>query len=359
MKIAFDIRAIPQSGIGIYTKILKESLPLHADNIEVCDYTDGFSVDRKNIINKYVNSLKRLLRDQLTIDRWMKKNKVDIYHNPRNTGAPIICGGKIVVTIHDVIPHVLPQYYLNSPIERVYYELMLREAIYRSDAIITDSEFSKSEIIKYYHVNPEKITTIYLDCSDNFKPLAENVVSNVKDKFAIRRPYFLTMGGSEYRKNVKTVLATYEKYYKDNYDIIVVGGSWRNYDLSKSFGHIDGIHFLKGISDEELCALYNGAEIFIFASIYEGFGIPLLEAMNSGTPVVAANSSCLPEIAGDAAVYFEPLNCEDLRQALQSLLTNHSLKEKMIQQGFIRANYYDWNKTIAETYAVYKKVLGR
>jgi glycosyltransferase involved in cell wall biosynthesis len=359
MKIAFDVRAIPQSGIGVYTRILKESLPLYYDNIKVCDYTDGYSVDRKNIFNKYVNSLKRLLRDQLTINSWMKNNNVDIYHNPRNTGAPIICGGKVVVTIHDVIPHVLPQYYLNSPIERIYYELMLREAIYRSDAIITDSEFSKREIVKYYNVNPEKITTIYLDCSDNFKPLAEDVVSNVKDKFSIKRPYFLIMGGSEYRKNVRTVLATYGKYFKDNYDIVVVGGAWRNLDLSKDYGHINSIHFLKGISDEELCALYNGAEVFIFASIYEGFGIPLLEAMNCGTPVVAANSSCLPEIAGDAALYFEPLDCEDLKVTLNRLLTDQSLKEKMIKSGFVQAANYDWKKTVAETYEVYKKVLNQ
>ena len=165
-------------------------------------------------------------------------------------------------------------------------------------------------------------------------------------------------GSSEYRKNVKTVLEAYCGKFDASYDLIVIGGTWRDLDLTKEYANNKGIKFLTGISDEDLLALYNGAETFVFATFYEGFGIPLLEAMHCGTPVIAAKASCLPEIAGDGAEYFSALDVQDLRRALEHVLSNADYAAELVQRGFDRAKLYSWEKTVAMTYEVYKKVLG-
>lgn len=357
MKIAIDNRAIAHSGIGVYSRILLKQLPKNGREVSVVAYGDDIAVNRNGFWNKYVNGIKRVLRDQITMSGWLQANNVDVYHNPRNTGTPLSCKSKIVTTIHDIIPHIYPQYYLNSPVERAYYELMLRLAIKRSDAIITISEFSKQELLRCYDVGKKPIYVIPQGCNEEYHQ-DDSAEKQIRDKYAIRRPYILTMGGSEYRKNVKTVLEAYCGKFDASYDLIVIGGAWRGRDLAKEYADNKEIKFLTGISDEDLLALYNGAAAFVFASFYEGFGIPLLEAMHCGTPVIAAKASCLPEIAGDGAEYFSALDVQDLRRALEHVLSNADYAAELVQRGFDRAKLYSWEKTVAMTYEVYKKVLG-
>ena len=121
--------------------------------------------------------------------------------------------------------------------------------------------------------------------------------------------------------------------------------------MSKKYQHDPRVKFLPGVSDEYLQDLYNGAEVFVFASIYEGFGIPMLEAMHCGTPVIAANASCLPEVAGEAALYFEPLDSEDLSRVLKKILTDKDLRVCMINKGYSRKKLYSWDKTVQQTFA--------
>ncbi len=357
LKVAMDIRAIPKSGIGVYCRILSAELPKNGRNVNayVCGGENITSIN--GFWNKSFSYLKRAVMSQIKLAKLIHKEHIDIYHNPCNSGVPIYCNSKIVVTIHDIIPHVLHQYYLNSFIERMHYEIRLRWAIWRSDAIITISEFSKAELLKYYAVDKNKIYVIPKGCSESYK--ADKSKSRmVREKFNITHSYIMTMGGSEYRKNVKTVLAAYDKNFADVYDLIVVGGAWQDVDLSKKYQHDPQVKFLQGVSDEDLQALYNGAEVFVFASIYEGFGLPMLEAMHCGTPVVAAAASCLPEVAGEAALYFEPLDAKDLSRVLKKILTDKDLRVRMINRGFTRMKLYSWDKTIRQTYEVYKRVLG-
>ena len=357
MRVAIDNRAVIHSGIGNYSAILLSLLPQVNKDIETIAYEDNFAFNRQGFWNKYVNGLRRLIRDQIFLSSWMKKEKIDLFHNPRNTGVPFFHTGKVVVTIHDIIPHVFPKFYLGNIIERLYYEVMIRLSIYRSDKIITISEFSKQELIKYYQVPADKIVVIPLACSDKFRVLDQESIEKVKTKYQLERPYILTIGGSEYRKNVKTVLEAYDEEINKQYDLIVIGGSWRGRDLANEYKDKGGIKFLTGIPDDDLVALYNGAAVFVYASIYEGFGLPLLEAMGCGTPVIAANTSSLPEIAGNAAVYFVALDVVDLKNKTKNVLLNVKLKEKLIKQGFVRFHLYNWKYTVQKTSSIYKKIL--
>jgi len=357
MRVAIDNRAVIHSGIGNYSAILLSLLPKVNKDIETIAYEDTLTVNRQGLWNKYINGLRRVIKDQITIFRWARKQNIEIFHNPRNTGVPIFCPCKVVVTIHDVIPHVFPKFYLSNYIERLYYECMIRLSIYRSDKIITISEFSKQELIKYYQVPADKIVVIPLACSDKFRVLDHESIEKVKTKYQLERPYILTIGGSEYRKNVKTVLETYDEEINKQYDLIVIGGSWRGRDLANEYKDKDGIKFLTGIPDDDLVALYNGAAVFVYASIYEGFGLPLLEAMQSGTPVIAADSSCLSEVAGDAAIYFKALSVEDLKRKLELTLREEKLKKDLVSKGFLRSQLFSWEQTVIKTYEVYKKLL--
>lgn len=358
MKVAIETRAVPKSGIGNYTNVLLEMLPQNGRNIEAFAITDGLAVNRQGIVNKYVNSFRRLLFNQTQLPAFLKEQRIDLLHNPKNTGIPFSHPCKLVTTIHDVIPHVYPEYYLDSLIEKVYYEIMIRMSICRSDLILTISDFSKKELMRHYNIPENKIAVIPLACSDAMRVIESQAVQAVLQKYNITRPYIMTIGGSEYRKNVKTVIEAYLGEIEKDYDLVVVGGAWRKLDLHRDYASCKSLKFVQGISDEDLIALYNGAETFIFASFYEGFGLPLLEAMRCGTPVIAANASCLPEVSGDAAKYFAPLDSDELRNVLKEVLGKKELQQDMIQKGFERQKLYSWEKTVAATYEVYKEVLG-
>ncbi len=357
MKVAIDARAAAQSGLGNYTQVLLDVLPQNGRNIDVFPIVDNLDVNRSGFINKYVNSFRRVVFNQSGMIKLLKGQKVDLLHNPKNMGVPLFSPCKVVTTIHDVIPKAFPEYYLESFLEKLYYEAMIKTSINRSNVIITGSDFSKQELIKFYQVPTKKIEVIPLACSDAMRVIEPQAVQAVLQKYNITRPYIMTIGGSEYRKNVKTVIEAYLGEIEKDYDLVIVGGAWRKLDLHRDYADCKSLKFVQGISDEDLIALYNGAETFIFASFYEGFGLPLLEAMRCGTPVIAANASCLPEVSGDAAKYFAPLDSNELRNVLKEVLGDKELQQDMINKGFERQKLYSWEKTVVATFEVYKKVL--
>jgi len=355
MKISIHTRAIQKSGIGNYTNILLKLLPHNGREVEILPFKDDMQVDGKHFWSKMATKFKRLNYNMLYLPRWLKKNNVDVYHNPSNTRVPLWSPCKVVSTIHDIIPHIYSGVYLRSFLPRIYYEMMIRLTIFHSDIIITISEFSKYELMRAYGVSSNKIRVIPQACSSAFRVLPECDVQIIQQKYKLSRPYIMTMGGSEYRKNVKTVLDAYIKKYMDEYDLVVIGGAWRGVDLHEIYRNYSGIHFFQEVSDEDLIGLYNGASVFVFASFYEGFGLPLLEAMNCGIPVISARASCLPEVAGDAAEYFEPLDVESLCNLLDKVLSDKCLQNNMINKGFIRSKLFNWEKTVAMTYEVYQE----
>lgn len=357
MRIGLDNRAIKFSGIGVYTRNLNERFVETGNYVSL--YNDGLVVSRERFFKKYINFLKRILKEQLGMDIWFKKNSLELYHVPKNTGVPFFHNIPVVVTIHDIIPHVFPDKYLSNILERIWYELAIRVSIHRSDKILTISNFSKEELIRYYDVDSSKIEIVYLAYNEAFRTIEEtSMLNDVKERYRLNNKYILAIGGSEYRKNIQRLINVYLENFRDNYELIVVGGKWRDIDLSKKYQG-NNIRFITGVPEEDLIAIYNMASVFVFPSFYEGFGIPVLEGMACGVPVVTSNVSSMPEVGGDAAIYFNPYDEDDMAEKIKMVLDDKQLREEMISKGLEKVKEYSWEKCAKETLKVYEEVLER
>lgn len=360
MKVAIDMRALPRTGIGNYSQALLEGLPkLFPATIKTLPVTDEVIISRQKR-QGYIDRLRGLWWEQQKLPNILRKNQVDILHNPMNHGLPMKQVCKSVVTVHDVIPLVFREQYLKTFVERTYYNLALKVAMSRSSMIITDSTFSMNEIIKYLDVPIKKIRVIPLACGKEFKPVLEmNRLKNVREKFGLRRPFLLTIGGNEPRKNAVRLINIFEGISeKYDVDLVVVGGNWRGNGFSKGILKANNVYFLGSVEQEDLVALYSAAELFVFPSLYEGFGLPILEAMACGSPVVASNTSSIPEVAGDAALLFDPRDQEDMNRIIVGILSSRETKEELKQKGLERAKKFTWESTLNQTREAYRDVLS-
>ena len=359
MKIAIDMRALPKSGIGNYSQALLNQLPIMFLGVETVAVADEVTISRRKV-QGYVTRLQRLWWEQVKLPHLLKDRKVDLLHNPMNIGLPIRQGIKSVVTIHDIIPLVYKDIYLRNGIARSYYRLALQIALNRSARIITDSIFSRDEIVKTMSVPRDKIKVIYLAAGEEFVPVLDPVLQQIPaQKFGLHRPFVLTIGGNEPRKNVDRLVKVFQHLSKNpGVDLAVVGGSWRGTKLRENIKGANNIFFLGPVDQQELVALYSMAELFVFPSLYEGFGLPVLEAMACGTPVAASNTSSIPEVAGDAAILFNPLDEEEMSKVISGVLGSRETREDLSLRGLERAKLFTWEKTLAQTMEVYKEVLA-
>lgn len=357
VRIAIDMRALPRSGIGNYSRILLNGLPKLFPNIKTIPVSDEITIPRQQLRKVYSSRLKRLIWEQVELPNFLSEYEVDILHNPMNYGIPIKKSSKVIVTIHDVIPLVLNGY-LNTFAEKSYYKAVMNIAIIRSDKIITDSYFSRDEIIKHFSISPKKIEVVYLGCGEEFKPISDQTrLDIVRNKFGLIRPFVMTIGGNEPRKNVNRLICAFQEIgEKFGLDLVVVGGNWRGNEVSPTIRNIKNVAFLGSVDQEELVCLYNLAELFVFPSLYEGFGLPILESMTCGTPVIASNTSSIPEVAGDAALLFDPLDQNNIVDLMRSILFSKGNKEELIAKGFERSTLFSWERTLKETMAIYQEI---
>ena len=358
MKIAIDMRALPRSGMGNYSRTLLEELPRAFLENETISVSDEIIINRKKYIG-FLSRIRRFWWEQVDLPKILIQNKVDILHNPMNFGLPFRQVCKSVVTIHDVISLVFKEKYLARRVERVYYHVAMWIVVHRSAAIITDSFFSRDEISKYLSIPKERIRVIYLACGEEFKPIIDPVIQRIPaNKFGLNRPYILTIGGNEPRKNVDRLINVFEKFSERlGIDLAVIGGSWRETALRSNTQTAKNVSYLGSVNQQELVSLYSMSELFVFPSLYEGFGLPVLEAMACGTPVAASNSSSIPEVAGDAAALFDPLDEEDMSRVILDVLENRETREKLRLKGMERSKMFTWENALAQTMEIYREVL--
>ena len=232
--------------------------------------------------------------------------------------------------------------------------------------IITVSAYSKMDIIKYFNVPEEKIKVIHLAAESMFRCLNKDIAWDyLKKKYNYSTDYILYIGGFSPRKNVEGLMEAFKLVYKDlpgRYDLMLLGSSKdEHYELKKkaqSLGIGERVVFTGYVPYNHLPWFYNCAEVFVYPSFYEGFGLPPLEAMTCGTPVITSNVTSIPEIVGDAAITINPYNLDELSNSIYNVLTDMELKNLLIQKGFRRAYQFSWKKTAQETIKVYEEVCG-
>lgn len=278
-------------------------------------------------------------------DMWVKN--IDLWHAPSIWEAPLATNRKLVVTIHDMTPFLFPE--LRGQKVSKNQQRRTIKTTKKADSIICISKATADDLVKFIPEVKDKISIVPLGVEDSFKQL----------NYTKKEKVILTVGTVEPRKNLKLLFETFErlpeKLQKD-YKIWVIGASgWRNSDIFDKANKLgDKVKFFGYVSDDELVELYNRAEIFAFPSIYEGFGLPLLEAMACGLPIIANNISSIPEVTGDAAMLMEN-EVTRWKAGLERLMTDTNLRAKMRHAGLLRAKKFTWQKMAEETVKVYEK----
>lgn len=288
----------------------------------------------------------------------------DLAHIPY-WGAPLVSPIPMVVTIHDLIPLLLPAY-RGGPPARLYTALVAASARGAS-AVLTDSEHSRQDILKHLHLPAGRVSAIPLACGEGYRPEPDNALDEaVRKKYDLPPEYILYLGGFDVRKNVEGLLK-FAAYVKASEVPLVLAGHLpeeitpRFADvprLIQSMGVGDVVQLIGPVDEADKPSLYRMAKCFVFPSFYEGFGLPVLEAMACGTPVVAADTSSLAEIVGDAGFLIGPDDIERLAGAIVSILVDEDLARDLSRKGRRRAAQFSWDRTARETATIYRKVLG-
>ena len=370
MKIAIDSRSATLhagSGIGTYTKnLVLNLLNINLSNRLNIIWTGNLpkNIDKTKADIFFTSGRHGEFYERFYVPKLLEKNDIDLYHIPQNgIGFPFDSSINTIVTIHDLIPYIMPE-----TVGKGYLKRFLKDMPYiisQTAGILTVSEYSKRDILRFFPEFPEeKIFVTPLAADTNFKPMDKNLCKRyIKDTFKITDPYILYIGGFSKRKNVKELILSFSrarKSFKKDYKLLIAGSlrdegiSLKNFTLSE--GLEDSVIFTGFIEDRFLPILYNAAEAFVYPSLYEGFGLPPLEAMSCKTPVITSNLTSIPEVTSDAAILINPYNIDELSSALVTLLNNDNLKETLSQKGYKRSHNFTWHNTAEKTFNAYKKI---
>ena len=268
-----------------------------------------------------------------------------------------------VLTVHDLIFRHLPAHH--KPLNRWYLNLTVPLYCRRATHVIAISEYTRHDLVAAYGLPPEKITVIHEAASPRFRPQPPDAVAAVRTRYGLPDRYLLFVGTIEPRKNLSRLLAAFESVRADGLSdgLVIVGRrGWLYGDFFARLEQSPVRHavLLPGyVPDEDLPAVYAGAQALVFPSLYEGFGLPVLEAMACGTPVVASDASSIPEVGGDAALYFDPRDVGAMVEAIRQLVREAGPREDMRTRGLARAAGFSWQVAASRTRAVYNAVLGK
>jgi alpha-1,3-rhamnosyl/mannosyltransferase len=363
MRIALCVDALaPQpGGIGRYTWELAKGLAARTDIDELSFFGRGRLIDepRRLIEVDALPHRHKLLR---RIDAWRMQRvlRSSLVHGP-NYFLPAAAEGG-VITVHDLSVFRYPE---THPAARLRaFEKLFKDSVDRSSHIITDTETIRREVIETFAVPSEMVTAVHLGVDPRFKPSDEP--SEALASWGLTPgKYGLCVSTLEPRKRILELFLAWERLPRDlrvEYPLVLAGGSgWENEELHKEIGRgvAEGwLRLLGFVDDASLPELYAGSALFIYPSIYEGFGLPPIEAMASGVPVVVANASCLPEVCGDAARFVDPDDLPEFALAIEDSLLNASWRTDAVHRGLDRSRLFSWDRCVEETIGVYRKVIN-
>lgn len=341
-------------------------------------YKIWFHFLRKDSFHRYEEACKLLNLDTLKNFKIIKSNlpnyrgwymrlpvdffigPVDIFHGPAHFAMPVI-RGKTIVTIHDIDFIKIPDYLEKGWVK--YKGKYTQLSIKRANIIITISNYMKNELMESLGVPEEKIRVIYQGVSPEFTILKnkENL-HEIRKKYGIKIPYILFVGTFHKNKNLIRLVDAFHRLKMSSHlphQLVLAGGKGElTADLHQSIRKlkIEEAVILPGyISEEDIYTVYNNSDLFVFPSLFEGFGIPVLEAMACGVPVVASNVCSLPEVVGDAGLLVDPMNVDSIAEGIYKVLSDKELRYDLIKKGLKRAKLFSWEKTAKETIEIYRK----
>ncbi len=368
MRIAFDARKYRDFGIGTYIRNILGQLARMDRSTEYvlfCKPQDQEALSTLGPNFRPVVETAGLysIAEQVRIPMALRREHIDLFHAPHYVLPPLIqC--RSVVTIHDVIHLLFPQY-LPGRLAYAYARASLWAAAKRADRILTVSETSKHDILRRFKVSAEKITVIYnaIDERFNVRPSDEQV-QRVRERYQLDQQFVLYVGNIKPHKNLERLIDAFDRLRRSGFDqlrLLIIGDEISKYPALRRAVHRHKLHkfvrFLGFVPIETLAVLYRLAAAFVFPSLYEGFGLPPLEAMASGTPVVTSSVSSLPEVVGDAALLVDPYDPEAIAEGMRRVLTDPQLRATLCARGRARVQQYSWQQSIERVHEIYFEIL--
>ena len=374
-KILIDATAIPKNPVGAgkyISRIVREILHInskfqlkilsHYDDFHLFNLDDDF---RENFI--FLNDFgrgHRLISEQINYPRIIQKNGFDLYHG-LHYSMPIIKNTKVVTTIHDTTFYKFPKKHIW--IKKLYFKFFIKYSCNHSDHLISVSNNTKNDLINLFNIKPEKITTTHLGVDEKFRPIDDlDKFQILKNKYHLPDHFVLYVGLIEPRKNLSSLIRSYSNLRmsiglnKDFHLVIAGRWGWESEELMALVSELnitEQIHFPGYIDSEDLPFLYNMAKVFVYPSFYEGFGLPVLESMACGTPVITSNVSSMPEFVGDSGLLIDPNDISTIQNALRDLLLNDQLRLELSERALKRSKEFTWKETARKTLDVYRRVL--
>jgi glycosyltransferase involved in cell wall biosynthesis len=300
---------------------------------------------------------------QLQLSLLMSPLRLDVLHDTTGMMPFLFPMGKtrLMTTIYDVIPWSHPG--TSTKWDTLIYRYWHPRIVSRVDAIATISEASRSDIVRHLPIAAHKVHNVYSGISSTYQPALPNTVTLTRTRYQLPERYILYVGSLEERKNLQRVLYAFKQLKKEGFPhkLVFVGPQkWKYEGIFKLTTqlHLENDVLLTGyIPVDDLPALYSGAEVFVYPSLYEGFGLPVLEAMACGTPVVTSNISSLPEITGDAALLVDPYNIQQIVSAIRQILLDHQIRAHLRQRGIEQAQKFTWDQTAIQMMGVYNLIM--
>ncbi|MDH7482320.1 MAG: glycosyltransferase family 1 protein [Armatimonadota bacterium] len=355
------------AGISRYIRGLLTALAVCRDTQEIHVFLrDAERMEFLNELNMHwscrrtESPLFRIAWEQAILPLLVRRLRLDILHAPAHV-LPIACPSKSVVTVLDLSFLRFPQYF--PQFQRQYLKWFTFWSVQRANAVITISEHSKREIVELLHVPENKVFVTPLGVDRNFHPVAGEEIARVASRYGIGENTILFIGTLEPRKNIHSLIAAFDvvrKKFNQRCTLVLAGGKgWFYHELFEFVRQLhlgDSIRFLGYVPAEDLPALYGAASVFVYPSVYEGFGLPPLEAMACGTPVITSSTTSLPEVVGDVGIMVEPHDVEALADAILRVLCDFDLRQEMKAKGIERAKRFSWEETARQTLKVYNNI---
>jgi glycosyltransferase involved in cell wall biosynthesis len=360
-------------GLGRYTQeIVDRVIRLDRENDYVVflykENFDDFVIPREGVKKVLTNARWYTIKEQITLPFLIWREKIDLMHFA-HFNVPFFTPTKFVVTIHDLILTKFPTIRAStlSPwlykIKNLFYKIIIWNAVKRARKIIAVSKYTQKDIIEYFKISPEKVEMVYEGVSEIFSNvcLTKPGAKKVLEKYHIKSPFLLYIGNAYPHKNLEKLILVFSKLKITipDLELVLVGKADYFYNRLKGFAQEKNIPvvFAGFVPDSDLEAFFREVTCYVFPSFYEGFGLPPLEAMSQGCPVVSSDQSCLPEVFEDSAVYFNPNNEAEMIKAIEKLMKDKKLRQELINRGFKQYKKYSWDKAAEETVAVYGEVL--
>ena len=364
MKIGVMLRTLEEKqGIGIYARNLMHAiLQIDKENHYFFMYANTQQVGsfgkHDNLTEHALNGKSKLLWDQVLVAKYARKNKLDIVFNTKFS-VPLLAGCNTMMVLHGSEWYVHPEFY--SKLDILYNKIVLPVYCRRAAAISCVSKVTADDMVGFARIKPKKVHVIHSAIADHFAPVKDSdTLERVRKKYRLPSKYILFVGKIYPGKNFKNIARAFKKVKEEidsSIKLVSVGDLRWSYDddfrLIQELGIVDDIHFTGWVEQKELPAIYSLAELFLFPSFYEGFGIPILEAMACGCPVVTANTGACPEVAGGAAILVDPRFAEDIAKGVADVLENTERRKKLIEDGLMRARTFSWQQTASDTISVF------